>query len=241
MTPALLLTATIDPRGMRMTLRADPAVRLNDYMSALLKWRAAVDGPIVFCENSGADLSPLKQALGRDADRVEWLSFEAPPYPERRGKGYGEALIIRHALERSQVLKESSHVVKMTGRLFLSNAARMWRELPDADICCDLCPYRLVVADCRIFAARPQFLTDYLLPETELIDEEAVPIVHFERALGRAALRAMADGLSWRPLPRTPAYVGVSASHGFTHHNRTLWLREAARRLKALRASRLSP
>ena len=238
--PALLLTATIDPRGMPMTLRTDPSVRMNDYKSALVKWRAAIDAPIIFCENSGADLSPLQDALGADADRVEWLSFEAPPFPARRGKSYGEALIVRHALDHSAVLENSSHLVKMTGRVFVSNASRLWRELPDIDVSCDLCPYRLVVTESRLFSATPQFVRDYFLPETELIDEGAVPIVHFERALGRAILRAIADGRRWRPLPITPFYVGVSGSLGSRYHNRDYLLRDAVRRYKAWKVSRLS-
>ncbi len=216
---------------MRFTARNDPAVRLRDYAESLRRWSVETDLPIVFCENSGADLRPLQKDLGDAAARIEWLGFTAPEFPERRGKGYGEALILRHALERSCHIGPDTRIVKITGRLFVENTASILGGFGASppDLACDLNLRTLDYSECRLFVARPAFLCEYLLPEAETMDEDAKPIVNFERVLSRAALRAIADGMVWRALPHTPRFRGFSGTYGYSYRNRMYVVRELAR------------
>ncbi len=232
----VLATGTIDPKGMRLTARSDPALRLEDYKHALKLWRASTSLPFVFCENSGADLRPLQDALGADADRIEWLGFTAPDFPEQRGKGYGEALILRHALDHSKLIGEETRLFKTTGRLFVRNFPRIEEALRQSapDVACDLNPMTLQDSDCRLFSASKPFMRDYLLPEAETMDELAQPMINFERVLSRAVLKAVADGRSWRDLPDTPQYEGFSGTFGHQYRNRRYVLKAGWRRLRHL-------
>ena len=74
---------------------------------------------IVFCENTGADLTELKRI--KNASRVEFISFVGNDYDSNLGKGYGEFMIIQYAFENSRFVKESSMVIKVTGRLCVEN------------------------------------------------------------------------------------------------------------------------
>ena len=84
----LLFTATIDPKGMTHLARSDPSVRENDYQISLDRWLKHVDCPVVFCENSGHDLSRIRRVAGVSAGRqVELLQFDGQTYPRHLGKG----------------------------------------------------------------------------------------------------------------------------------------------------------
>lgn len=61
---AILLTATIDPRGMTRLKRADPAAREADYAAALAFWQQQ-GLPVVFCENSGTRSPRIYAPSGR--------------------------------------------------------------------------------------------------------------------------------------------------------------------------------
>ena len=78
----------------------------------------------MFCENSGADLESLRTAATGQTSRVDFLSFTADYEPER-GRGYGEGLILRHALEHSDHVGPDSRVLKVTGRLYIRNVAQI--------------------------------------------------------------------------------------------------------------------
>lgn len=225
----LLATATIDPRGAALTARSDPTVRRADYQRALTAWLAATAVPVVFCENSGSDLRPLQRAV--PAGRVDWLSFDASPYPPEKGKSYGEALIIRHAIEHSARIADATTVVKVTGRLFVRNAARILAGLSSArfDVASELRLGALEWSDSRLVAASPAFLTDYLLPECERIDERRPITGTMEGALARAVLRRVADGGTWMPLPRCPVFEGYSGTVGTRISNRRYPLQVLAR------------
>src|SRR5437870_2915380 len=81
----VLHTATIEPGGMSFTRRRDPAVRLQDYLDALHWWiRCEGVGRVIYCENSGSDLSPLIELARGSASRrstAAFLSFRGNDYP----------------------------------------------------------------------------------------------------------------------------------------------------------------
>ncbi|HLK15986.1 MAG TPA: hypothetical protein VKT78_14365 [Fimbriimonadaceae bacterium] len=227
---AILLTATVDPKGMRLTARSDPAQRLRDYETALPKWLAAIDIPIVFCENSGYDISSIQQVAESHGRNVELVSFTAPPFPEARGKGYGEMLIIREALARAKTFSDGTILIKATGRIFFPNIAVMvsrWKRI-SFDVSCDLAP-RLDWADTHLFAATGDFLTNYLVPECEYLDELAEPMLNFERIMARATLKSITQGKQWCPLPAAFRIDGISGTYNTPYRSKFSLSRHLAR------------
>lgn len=119
----LVMTATIVPATGAGVKRADPRVRLEDYKQALLYWLAyghpAADR-ILILENSGADLSEL-QAIAQNenpsAKPVEILSVPGNQIPEGRNYGYTEMQLLDEGLALSQLRCETTHMIKVTGRL----------------------------------------------------------------------------------------------------------------------------
>jgi hypothetical protein len=236
--PTILLTATIEPGKIPYLKRADPELRRRDYTEAFLQWMAyPIENPIVFCENSGADVSDFETLARnrRSAGPVEIISFRAQEGVEFRGKGYGELRLVEHALASSALLAAAPLVMKVTGRLFISNAAGILGRISDqsATVFCDL-RQNLSIADSRVFLASPDFLSEYLVPRALEIDDLAN--VMFETVLARAVHGALSEGATWRPLPLTPRWHGLAGTADLPYKSSVidLWRREVFRMLKAV-------
>jgi len=124
----LLLTGAIDLRkyNVPFTSLVDLEIRLRQYMYSI---EYAVDNystidKIVFCENTcyDGDFSILSKKAESKGKEFEYLTFQGNyDQIQKRGKGYGEGEIIKHALENSQLLKTESSFYKLTGRLIVKN------------------------------------------------------------------------------------------------------------------------
>lgn len=119
----LTMTATIVPAANAGVKRSDPRVRLEDYKQALRFW-LNYDHPaaarILLLENSGADLSELQfiAANGNPLQKpVEFLSIPGNEIPEGRNYGYTEMQLLDEGLAQSRLRQETTHLVKVTGRL----------------------------------------------------------------------------------------------------------------------------
>lgn len=235
---AILLTATIEPGNVPFLKRADPEVRRRDYRDAFVRWLAApLANPIVFCENSGADLSDFEELARTRRGRapVEILSFRGQRDVNRKGKGYGELRIIEHALAASRLIADAPLVMKVTGRLYVANAAAILTRLgtTSAAVLCDL-RQNLSVADTRVFCATPAFMRDYFVPRADEIDDSAGAML--EIVLARALHCGLADGATWRPLPLTPRWFGSAATADVPYSSSLIdwWYRELFRKVKTL-------
>jgi hypothetical protein len=119
----LVMTATIVPAANAGVKRADPLLRLEDYKHALRTWlnyeHAAADR-ILLLENSGADLSELRAIAADENPRrkpVEILSVPGNRIPEGTNYGYTEMQMLDDGLAMSHLRRETTHMVKATGRL----------------------------------------------------------------------------------------------------------------------------
>ncbi len=117
------MTATIQPAANAGVQRADPALRLQDYQQALRYWlqypHPAADR-ILFLENSSADLTPLLQIAREENPHqkpVEILSVAGNEIPEGTNYGYTEMQLLDEGLLLSHLRRETTHMVKVTGRL----------------------------------------------------------------------------------------------------------------------------
>jgi len=131
---AVLMTATVDPSAFADSLqRSDPAIRLADYQKALRFWDRIDDariGAVVFCENAGADLEPLRRVATQTKRAVELIGFDGNIRPRGVHYGYSELGIIDHALHSSALLGRFSHFIKATGRLTFPGVGRLLDQLP---------------------------------------------------------------------------------------------------------------
>jgi hypothetical protein len=119
----LVMTATIVPAANAGVKRADPAMRLEDYKQALRYWlqyRHPAADRILFLENSGADLQSLREIARSENPRnkpVEILSVPGNEIPEHSNYGYTEMQLLDDGLALSQLRRETTHMIKATGRL----------------------------------------------------------------------------------------------------------------------------
>jgi hypothetical protein len=213
--PVVLLSATINCGDTPFLERRDPAVREGDYKWAIEGWMATKGyGTLIFCENSGADLSKLEEyaaGINKLRHKLIFLSYMGNSMALERGKGYGEMDIIRHAIDEVTDLPPEQMLLKVTGRHRARNAERILSQLrhSQADVCCDL-RNNLTLADSRLFAITPTCAREHLLPrQNELNDSEGK---WFEHVLADAVHSAILAGRGWSPLPCDPSIYGVSAT-----------------------------
>jgi hypothetical protein len=133
----LVMTACIDPSAGHYRIdRADPAIRLLDYQHALRFWLSYPDQRvrrILFIENSGYSLDSLiaigesENQLGKD---TEFISLNCNWYPETSHYGYAEMRMLDLGLQQSRLRRETTHMIKVTGRLTFPALSRLLDHIP---------------------------------------------------------------------------------------------------------------
>ncbi|MGD0154953.1 MAG: hypothetical protein ABSB50_02560 [Terracidiphilus sp.] len=119
----LVMTATVTPAANAQVKRSSPRVRLEDYKRALRFWLGyahAAAERILFLENSGADLSPLRGIAENENPRrreVEFLSLPTLEIPAGMNYGYTEMQTLDEGLALSKLRPATTHMIKATGRL----------------------------------------------------------------------------------------------------------------------------
>lgn len=162
MSSTLILTATVaPPAGVPGLVRTDPTVRMRDYLESLdfyLGIPTCRVGQIIFAENSGSNLAPLRElARARKGDKeVEFIRFAGLDHPPEYGRGYGEFKLLDHVLTHSQVianLPPSALLWKGTGRYRMLNLAELIETAPVGyDLYCDMKSRPLPWMDVRFFS-----------------------------------------------------------------------------------------
>lgn len=140
----LLLTASVDPKGMPGVSESDPHDRETTYLKSFAYYLS--NHPrvrkIIFAENSGWPLDRLHEMAARanpHGKQIEILSFDCNNFPREKGKSFGELLLIEKALNESKLANSVSYIGKMTGRNLLLNLTRLLETLPrDFQLCCDI-------------------------------------------------------------------------------------------------------
>lgn len=240
----MLLTACIDTKDVIATARSDHALRLSDYKLAFGKYitHSGIK-KLIFCENSGYDMSELKAIYAnrnRNDLTIEFLSFYGQDFSPHLGKGYGEMNIVKYALDNSKLISEHSILLKVTGRYYVKNIDNLIRGISqshDVDVFCDL-RQNLSSSDSRVFAGTLPFLKDYLLPLQATINDSKG--ICLENCLAMAICKAISDERRWSLLPVAHWMFGTSASNNTTiASSRITYLkRELFRKIKAFLLAR---
>lgn len=119
----LVMTATIAPPANAQVKRSSPQIRLEDYKRALRFWLRYPHPSaerILFLENSGADLSQLREISEADNPfhrEVEFLSLPPHEIPAGTNYGYSEMQSLDEGLAISKLRRATTHMIKTTGRL----------------------------------------------------------------------------------------------------------------------------
>ncbi len=127
----LVITAAVDPGENAGVVQVDGvASRRQQYYDGLEQCiRTKAFQKIVFCDNTGAnldDLRPLENLAKDYGVQIEILGFKVSEREiETFGKGYGEGKIMEYVLANSQLAKQSTYLVKLTGRLLVDNMKQL--------------------------------------------------------------------------------------------------------------------
>ena len=112
----LLMTASVNPRGMSGLSVNDVTEREGQYLGTLQFYlQNETISAIVFIENSGHDLTAFKSLAAKYPQKhVEFISCDLNGYPREYGKSYGELLTLDYASEHSQFVAEAGGYFKVT-------------------------------------------------------------------------------------------------------------------------------
>ncbi len=120
----ILLTACINPNGMSFTKLQDSKIRRLQYEQALDFYLKKTNLKIVFVENTDTYIGDKYDCYIHQG-RLEFITFMGNDYSRELGKGYGEAIILKYAVEHSILLGKAESIVKITGRLCVLNICQL--------------------------------------------------------------------------------------------------------------------
>lgn len=182
------MTATVVPAPGSSVKRSDPAVRLEDYKQALRFWlrypHPAADR-ILLLENSGADLAPLHHIADHEnplGKRVEILSVPGNHIPPGRNYGFTEMQLLDDGLAQSRLRQETTHLIKVTGRLIFPTIGRAIDRTPTPfDLLLDLrklgFPRRGFDANTQIFITSHTFYDRVLRDSRHLMNSTDIRLL----------------------------------------------------------------
>lgn len=116
----ILLTACVQPNGMSFTKLQDSSIRKEQYIKSIIYYLENTKFNIVCVENTGFNFSSCL-CHHKNSKRLECLTFYGNNYPKELGKGYGEAQIIKYAIDNSKHINKGTYIIKITGRLIIKN------------------------------------------------------------------------------------------------------------------------
>ena len=174
----ILLTGCIHPNTKEGLVISDADIRKKQYVDAIRWYLANTPYDIVFCENSGTDIS---SNIDNVEGRIEFLTYKSEPLKVDYGKGLREMEIIEYAIAHSAILMRSDIIVKGTGRLILKNvvAVASWLSKHNIkDFCSSWMSIKMVHSDSRFFFCSPSFLKLFASYKNRLNDK-----LNFEKTL----------------------------------------------------------
>lgn len=209
MSTVLIATGTIVPSVGSTVGASSSAVRRGQYEDALRTWLALTPWDVVFVENSSPELlEDLRRSLG--SPRVRAISATASAAATARGKGAceGEMLLAAHAALGAEV----TDVVKVTGRLAVSNIRRVMDLRPRPRTISVEYDARLRFCDARLFRLPADALRRSAVRLADEVDDPAG--VYAEHVLMRCVLAELGAGAHLQPFGALPRFSGSSATTG---------------------------
>ena len=207
----IFLTASIEPQNVIGLNRNSVSEREDDYYNALIFY-LRLNYKIVFCDNSMYDSKKILELVEKNIDKIEYLKFKSEN--SYFGKSHGEKEIFDYAHENSLFMKSSKYIVKVTGRLIVSNISKILNKifLSDNDFFVSANISRnLTYSDSRFFIYKKEFYRESLEPvlRTQLNDWKRV---YFEFCLARSIHSRLTFSTDFILLPYYPKFIGRSGA-----------------------------
>lgn len=212
----VVFTATVKPSVGANLINADERLREAQYVSAIKanvgRLRAsAIQASCVVVENSDASAGML-EGMCREFD-VRLIRCVPIPTGEFRGKGQGEAAMLRHMIEQTRTGESGTGVfLKITGRLELMNIVAIAQTVSLSQHDCMANVFaRFTYADTRVMGFTARFWAEVMLLEKQLTDASGH---YLEHVVVRAIRTAAAKGMRHDYLIPPPRLLGRSATTG---------------------------
>ena len=226
----LITTATNPPEGVFVLGMTNVAKRTITAKAAAFFWSALGVQRIVIADATGQTLLDDTDVLmlNQMDTEIEQISyFQDNDLVIRKGKGRGEAALIKFALENSKCLQSSDSFFKCTGKIYCRNYLDIfamiqrdgiqnifWRDAFDHS-----------ELDTRFYYASKDYLFKVFLPACDAIDDRNHILM--EHCALNVAREHLKQGLSIRPM--LSGFSGSSnrpyfdSSLGFLDQNLPCW------------------
>ncbi|MEH7440203.1 hypothetical protein V7182_22405 [Neobacillus drentensis] len=216
---ALIISGCIQPSAnVPVLVLKDHNERRKQYINSIRYYLENTPFKnIIYCDNSKAQgetsLGKLAESYGK---RFEWLSFEGDNEAcVQKGKGYGEGEIIDYVFRNSEILKNCKYIVKVTGRIIISNIGFLSRIAnmgkiyfqPNATI-----DGRLYI-NTRIYMMPKNVYQKWFHHAYQLVDDKNG--VYLEHAFGKQVDK---NNIIFNRFLVCPIYEGISGSTGGNYH-----------------------
>ena len=214
----LLITSTIKPNEKVFSLALkDKADREKQYFAALLFYIEKTKlKNIIYCDNSNtilSNLSYLQKLAMKNKKQFEYLSFRGNTSEiVHHGKGYGEGEIIKYILNNSKLIKNMDYLIKVTGRLYITNINTLLRLCFDRYNYFDMtktrrCETRFYMIQKSVYEKK--FVDCYL----NVDDKKDVWLEHIFKNI------ILKQRVAYKMFPVLPKVKGISGSTGKRYHD----------------------
>lgn len=230
----LVTTANNPPEGMPILEMTNVATRQITAKAAVFFWAASGIEKIVIADATGGrllhddDISLLSK-MNVYVEQISYIQDEE--VVKNKGKGYGEGMLIKHALKSSEILSNERSFFKCTGKIYCRNIDKIieaidanniknffWRRIREDHLLNRW-------ADTRLFYATKAFCEEKIIPAYLKVDESICPVEHecfkvVDKDLEAAtSMRPMISGFSGGTGKQY-----FDSSLGYLDHNFPCWV-----------------
>lgn len=216
-----IVTGTICPSThMGQLVLRNEKERLEQYLSALRTLiESGAFSKIIFAENSnygcnGEQFNILQQSAIEHQTELEFLSFQGDAEQACiHGKGYGEGEIMKYVFQNSELMKEESYFVKMTGRLQIDNIDGIVTNLKKTGTYFNIPnSTRRDIYDTRIYAMPIKQFEEFFMDEyVHVMDSEGIYLEHVYTEI------LCKNRIHVSNFPKYPRIKGISGSGGIIY------------------------
>lgn len=217
-TVCLLMTGCIAPSNDVYALQIkDADIRKRQYLEALKFYIIKTDiSKIIFCDNSNAkEIKEITELALKNGKEFEWLSFLGNVQKTiENGKGYGEGEILKYACENSKILQTCKSLVKVTGRLKITNINLILKMARQDKNYINIFVNKRgrYFADTRFFIINISDFMKYLIDEFNKVDDRRGEVLEI-----CYAKKVIDTKMQYRKVPTYIGYEGISGSTGLKY------------------------
>lgn len=211
----LVMTSCINPpKGVYALTLNDAVVRCKQYELALQFYiKKTKIKNIIFCDNSNEQLDNAFFEIAKEHKKnIEFLCYQGNVEKVlAKGKGYGEGEILEYVFQHSQLIRKSKYIIKVTGRLIISNLNKILRLSYKDGNYINMFTYSSgnYFADTRFFVMKTADYRNCFLKEYMNVDDRVGQTLEI-----CFARKICQDKIQYRSFPVSINFKGTSGSTG---------------------------